>query len=82
MSAIVAALQSQTITRLRLTYDGDAKRRTVQMSNTLDPRNDYAAYKAILRDSNSPYCIPWLGKHRAHSTNGAPLIFFISQPHT
>jgi hypothetical protein len=85
MSAIVTALQSPLITRLRLTYDGlpkDAERKIERMGNILDPRDNDAAYTVILKDSNSPPCIPWLGKHTGNLTHGAPLILIISKPLT
>jgi len=66
MLAIVTALQSPMITRLRLTFDRlprDVKCTLDQMCKILDPRHNHAAYKEILRASNSPPCIPWLALH-------------------
>jgi len=66
MSAILTALRSPTITCLRLTYDGlpkDAKRIVDQMNNVLDGRDNHATYKAIMKESNTPPCIPWLDAH-------------------
>lgn len=64
MSAIVTALQSTTITRLGLTYDGipkDAKRLLEEMSALLDPRHNHSAYRKILRGSTNQPCIPLFG---------------------
>jgi hypothetical protein len=66
MSAIVTALQSTTITRLGLTYDGlprDAKCMLEEMSGLLDPRRNHSAYRKILKASNNQPCIPLFGMY-------------------
>lgn len=65
MAAIVTALQSATITCLRLTYgrlSEESKRKTQKMIDLLDSRYNYDAYKVALKKSNSMPCIPWLCK--------------------
>jgi len=66
MSAIVTALQSNTITRLDLTYDllpKEAKRSLEEMCALLDPGHNHSAYRAILRSSVDQPCIPLFAVH-------------------
>jgi hypothetical protein len=65
MSAIVIAIMSRTIIDLPLTCKllrKDIKNLVNQMDNFLDPHDNYNKYKAMLKNSNPPPCIPWLGK--------------------
>jgi son of sevenless-like protein len=66
MSAIVTALQSDPIIRLRLTYDllsDETKQKLQEMIDLSSSRYNYDAYKVALKNSNSMPCIPWLRKH-------------------
>ena len=65
MSAIVTALRSTTITRLKLTYEElprDVKNKIEQMEAFLNPRDNLNVYEAASKGSNN-LLVPVLGKH-------------------
>ena len=66
MSAILAAINSPTVARLKLTRNLLEKpMRDIQkkLTNILDPTHNHRAYRDSLPDATKDPCVPWLGEY-------------------
>ena len=64
MSAIVTAVNSSAISRLNLTSDliqKDVKNTLKNLSKILEPKDNFRAYRTVLKEGRNDACIPIFG---------------------
>lgn len=65
MSAIIAGIDSPTITRLKLTrgcLDKQMRETQKKLSGIFDPVHNHRTYREIIPAADKGACIPWLGE--------------------
>lgn len=61
MSAIVVALSSVVLTRLKLTWAHVGRQQSLNgLTNLLNPSNNFSSYRSVLKEVEGP-CVPFIG---------------------
>lgn len=77
MAAVMAAIDSPQITRLKRTRGGLSKQMKADqktLSDLIDPGRGHRAYRELLSDVKTAACLPWLGEHSS-TTNPFDVLF-------